>query len=531
MLIALGAFVFSVPHAGAITRTLTVTPSTVRGDEGVNVSWSGFTPTATDGSGLNTVTIAQCIANPQSLADCFTSARPSAGGSDSLGTAVFDGFTAPDGTGSTLFEARSAAYLPQLDCNATTPCSIIAFENDGQVVPPDQLPATTLIAPIRFARTTADCPAALTPNVFAAGEASASAAMDSWASRLCVRNTPVSVDYTTSSSPAGKTAFFGRQVDVGVTSTRASLGQYPPPRRAFAYAPIDISSVAIAFNVDDTTTGQPITHMNLTPRLVAMLIAGQQLGGPGTDLFSDPEFLTLNPGHAWPLATHPPLLRAEANADTWILTNWLQHDTAARRFLDGNDPTAAVDPYWKGIQYPTNVFENRDPTLVGVYNPRFGTLVNARRLFNFQAPGDAVLVSPFEDGLFGIIDTVTARSFDLPTASILPDNAPAGTAFVAPNTRGLEHGLAAMQVQNGTGGRTLLANPGATGGAYPLVTVDYALVPTAHLTKRKARDITTFLNFVSGAGQGGAVLPNGYLPLTAPLREQTLAVVQQLGSG
>jgi hypothetical protein len=526
MLVAVGALVFSVPHAGAATRTLTVTPSVVHGDQVVRVAWSGFTPTD-PATGLDSVSIAQCTATPHSLDDCYTITRPPSG-VDPLGTAVNQGITAADGTGSVLFEARSAAFLPQLDCTFEHPCSIVAFENDGTVIPPGQLPASALVAPLSFARTTADCPRVPAPDISAAGASSTSEAMDSWTSRLCVRRSPVSLDYTTMSSPAGIRDFFGGFVDVGVTSTRADLQQFPRPRRAFAYAPLDITGVAIAFNVSDAKTGQPITHMNLTPRLVAMLIAGQQFGGPGRNLFGDPEFRKLNPGHAWPVETQPPLLREEHNADAWILTNWLQHDTAARRFLDGNDPTAAVDPFWKGISYPTDIFENRDPTLVGLYVPRFGTITNARRLFNFQPPGDAVLVSPYTDGLFGIIDAVTARSFDLRVASIVPDNAKAGTPFVSPNPLGLLRGLTAMQVERGTGGRTLLANPSATGGAYPLVKVDYALVPTDHLTKKKARAIAALLTFVAGKGQGLNVLPNGYLPLTAPLQDRTLAVAQQL---
>jgi hypothetical protein len=531
MLLALGAFVFSAPHAAATTRTLTVTPSFVHGDEVVNVSWSGFTPTDA-ASGLDAVSIAQCVAHPHSFDDCFFSLRPYDGGGDPLGTAA-QGVTQSDGTGSVQFEARSAAYLPQLDCTTTKSCSIIAFEDDGQVVPPGQLPATTLIAPLRFAPTAADCPRKPAPDVIAVGESSASAAMDSWQSRLCVRQNPVSVDYTSSTSRIGTNAFFGNEVDIGVTSTRADLTQFPAPRRAFAYAPIDVTGVAIAFNVYDVKTGLRITHMNLTPRLVAILIAGQQPpSGPGHDLFADPEFLKLNPGHTWPVETQPPLLRAEPNADTWILTNWLQNDAAARRFLNGADPTAAVDPFWKEppVIYPTDTFEQRDPLLAGVYVPRVGTLTNARRLFNFEAPGDAVLASRYTDGLFGIIDAVAARGFDLPTASILPDNAPAGTPFVAPTATGLERGLAAMQVQHGTGGHTLLANSSATGGAYPLVKVDYALVPTDHLTMRKAHSITALLNFVVFAGQSHGILPDGYLPLTAPLKEQTIGVAQRLAN-
>ena len=69
-----------------------------------------------------------------------------------------------------------------------------------------------------------------------------------------------------------------------------------PSDRACTYAPIDVTGVVVAFNVTDTQTDQRITDMTLTPRLVAMLLAGTQSGGPGTHLFQDPEFVALNPG-------------------------------------------------------------------------------------------------------------------------------------------------------------------------------------------------------------------------------------------
>ena len=150
-----------------------------------------------------------------------------------------------------------------------------------------------------------------------------------------------------------------------------------PAHRAYAYAPIDVTGVAVAFNVTDTLTHQRITDMNLSPRLVAILVAGS-----GLHLFQDPEFVALNPGHSWPMEVQPPLLRAERNADALLLTGWLGADHAARAFLDGNDPRAAVDQFWKGIVYPTDIFEARDPNTIGNYNPRSGTIANARRLFN-----------------------------------------------------------------------------------------------------------------------------------------------------
>ena len=128
-------------------------------------------------------------------------------------------------------------------------------------------------------------------------------------------------------------------------------------------------------------------------------------------------------------------MRSERNADAYFLTGWLNTIRAARAFLDGKDSVAAVDPFWKNIKYPTDSFEAHDPNTLGSYNPRSGTLTNARRLFNFQAPGDAV-ISPLSEGLLGIMDAVTAAKFGFATAKLRPANAAAGAGFVAADNAG-----------------------------------------------------------------------------------------------
>ena len=119
--------------------------------------------------------------------------------------------------------------------------------------------------------------------------------------------------------------------------------------------------------------------------------------------------------------TQPPLLRAEKQR-RHVPLDALAAGTIRPRatFLDGNDPAVEVDPFWKGVTYPTDIFEARDPNTIGNYNPRQGTVTNVRRLFNFQAPGDGVSVSPQVDGILGVFDVVTAQKFGLPVAKLVP---------------------------------------------------------------------------------------------------------------
>jgi hypothetical protein len=504
------------PGASAVSRSLTVEPATDLKNQVVRVKWTGFDPTV---DGAFTVTIYQCKGTPKSLADCYQPIRPPSGG-DPLGTGIQDGVTLPDGTGSALLEVRPAFDLPVLDCTASNPCAVVAFENDGNPFPENGLPVTAVTAPLTFAPSPSDCPKVSTFDVVTGGEASAAEAMYGWSAKECTAKPALSIDYTESSSPAGRRDFLAGNLDLGITSMPADPATEPSDR-VYTYAPLDVSGVAIAFNVTDTQTLAPIREMTLTPRLVALLIAGMQPTGPGTHLFQDAEFLALNPGHSWPENTQPPLLRAERNADAYLLTRWLQEDNAARAFLDGNDPTAIVDDYWKGITYPTDIFEARDPNTIGNYNPRQSTVANARRLFNFQAPGDGATISPLIDGVMGVLDVVTAKKFGLPMAKLVPAKG-AGAPGVLPDAAGLSAGYKAM-VPTSANAATKQADVQATNGAYPLVKIDYAMVPTSGISTEKAGRLARFLEYAAGAGQKPDDLPPGYLPLPSDLQAQSSA--------
>jgi hypothetical protein len=91
----------------------------------------------------------------------------------------------------------------------------------------------------------------------------------------------------------------------------------------------------------------------LTPRLVAKMLtesygetgyvaAGDPVGAgnPNTvgnpySLFTDPEFLALNPGHYWPSVSTNPLIVSGNNDMIYELTRWLNSDKTTRDWLDG----------------------------------------------------------------------------------------------------------------------------------------------------------------------------------------------------
>jgi len=251
--IAVALSSMNATSARAAGRTLTVAPATELGNQVVLVHWTGFKP-------VNGVIVQQCAANPVTLADCET-ALPFPNSAN--GNEVVNGVTQADGTGGAFIEIRPAAQLPSLDCSADKPCSLIAYENDGKPIPPDGLPLTTVKAPIAFATSAADCPPVSRFDVRAEGEASSSQALYRWIAGLCTANPKLELDYTETSSVSGREDFLASQVDVGVTSTAATAGELAAPGPEFRYAPIDLTAVAVVYNMTDPVTGKRITDLEL----------------------------------------------------------------------------------------------------------------------------------------------------------------------------------------------------------------------------------------------------------------------------
>lgn len=540
-LVALGAiaaastaFVGAEPARAAETRTLTVTPATGLGDQVVLVQWSGFTPTV----GLsNTVNILQCRANPQQIDadsnattvdDCLT-ATPF----PNQGNEVTTGVTQADHTGSAFIEILPAAQQPSLNCSETNPCSLVAYENDGTVPPADALPETKAVAPLSFRKSIDDCPEVTHFDVRAEGEASAAQAMYAWAANLCTADPKLILDYTELSSISGRQDFLNRLIDVGVTSIPPTSGELArfPTHPAFTYAPLDVSADVVAYNIVDPTNGKRVTDLTLSPRLLARVISDTTLPGSESDstsFWADPELQALNPGHHWPsYGLSPPLLRAEQNADTYLTTDWIAHDAHAQAFLHGTDscdPVATcavpVNGQWKDVQYPTEIFENRD-TADSAYVPIQGELPVVRKTFYGVKPGESPPTSPKLWGFIGLVDLQTAERYDLPMAKLVNGaNVP-----VAPDAASIAAGFNAMKTN--ADGITRYPDFASTDpAAYPLVKVDYAMVPTAVPDSTLATNLKHLLGYIGGAGQ--SAMPPGYLPMPATLLAQDAAAAAKI---
>lgn len=511
----------SATVAGPAGSSMTVTPANALRNQAVTVSWNGFANPSSFGANL--VWLYQCKANPTVLKrDCYLAdSFPSSAG----GNGVLNGVTLADGSGSVNFEVRNDQELPELACNESTPCSIVAFDSTADVFDENtQMPPSAVIVPIQFAKSNNDCPIPTSIDVALSGEASAAQQLYDWSARVCTGSPKLAVDYTESSSNDGRKNLLEGLVDMAVTS----LGPQPSELQgvkdteSIRYAPLNLDAVVLAFNINDEFTKQPITDMTLTPRLVARLITDSQLLG----FFQDPEFVALNPGHAWPSGgASQPMLRAEQNADTRILTDWMYQDANAKKLIAGQDIyRVRVMSDFRDKVYPVDNFEIASSDSTG-FIPHTGELDASRRLF-YRARPDGYQ-SPTQ-GYMGVISRSNAIRFNLPMAKLV--NA-TGRA-VAPDAAGLSAGYASMRVANGV----REPNPFATdAAAYPLAKVDYAMfrtsVYTLEGTKKvgnpaKASAFKSFLSYAVGAGQ--STLAPGYLPLPSELKNATLALIPNI---
>jgi phosphate transport system substrate-binding protein len=494
----------AAPKLGT-NRQVVVTPSTGLGDQVVSVSWSGFRPTTPDGN--YTVDVLQCTAQPHDLLrDCniddtfpfsLTGNRQTAN-------------TAKDGTGNVLMDIMSTSRLPSLGCSQTHACSLLVFEDTFDGYDPTHLPPFHVIVPLRFQRSFADCPPVQTFDFRMETESSAAPALYRWAAHFCTGAHAFNVDVTNSSSNSARENFFSNQVDIAVSSLPPEPGEMTATSPQYTAVPLDLTAVVFAYNITDPQTHKPITDLTLTPRLVARLISDTDL----TSFFRDPEFLKLNPHHHWPIQIAAPGLRAEKNADTWIVTNWLNGDASARNLLDGHDKYGVpVNPAWKGVQYPTDIFEARLPD--GVYFPRIGEEGVAQRLFADTKPAESIPTNAFNAGFIGVLDLPTATRFHLPVARLTEG---VGKPVVTLGLTSVFDGYRALQTSGG-GFHTEPAAPGNP-GAYPLMKVDSAMVPPKLTNSPRDLRIRAFLDYAVTDGQQN--IPSGYATLPKALQLQTL---------
>jgi hypothetical protein len=505
-LCALAAMLGGSVSAAPNRMTAVALPGANLGDEVITVAWQGFTPTRSDGT--YGVVILQCRAHPKSvLNDCNTAE-----------TFPYDltgnqqqGVTHKDGTGNKFIDIMTTARLPSLACSESTPCSLLVYETTDTGFDPTGLPPanTRVLVPLSFERNSADCPPVKQYDFGIESETSATPALYQAAAALCTGKHAFTMAITNTSSNQARADFLSGEVDLGVTSLPPEADELTAPSRSYSVTPLDLTGIALAYNIVDPVTNKQIMDLTLTPRLVARLLSDSDIA----TFFEDPELHKLNPHDHWPSEAADPGLRGDKNADTWIVTNWVNGNPGARAFLNGKDHYGVpVNPSWKNVHYPTDVFAARNSN--GVYFPRIGEEGVAQRVFANTKPADSVPTDPLDAGEIAILDLPTAEQFKLPVANLTNG---VGQPVVAANAWTIAAGFAQMR----TSPAGFHNEPAVVRGtnAYPLAKVDQAMVPKKLTLSPKDLRIRALLDYAVGPLQED--LPAGYVPLPTALQLQT----------
>ena len=577
----------TVPAPGAGEEaTVTVGKTTDLVNQTISVTWSGFRPsTATrlqnagDSLDINTkypVRVYECRGtDPASSSECYGSpgfrglpAHDDVPAIDPVPAFTYPGQTDPfaatpdgpanwqdnvtsaDGTGEVAIQVFTKRESAGLGCDATSPCSIVVVPNYGRD-PGDLGPTEDLMdAPWAWARRTV-IPLSFLPvdsacpldgdSVGVEGSPMAATALASWRAASCtLDDDAIQLDYTSIGEPQTRL-----DVGTGTTSTGLvidPLDPEPADAAGIVYAPVAVTSLVVAFQIDDAN-GKPVRDLRLNPRLVAKLITASYRSGADPaviqnrpyNIFSDPEFLDLNPGVDWPSGApgNHVLLLGDLSDTTSALTRWVIADKDARDFLAGKpDPWGmTVNKNYQDVVMPFASYPLLDSLLSNSFAPVQELEALSRQLSIAQFPGGLVVneggvnitvkqprQNPGSREVIGIIDAASAERFQLSTAALLN---PAGE-YVKPTVDSMTAAIKDAKV-NEDGVTRQVDLESDDPDAYPLtLQISAALSTKAEEGERK--NMASFLSYAGGPGQvpGDNLgnLPGGYAPLTPALKEQ-----------
>jgi hypothetical protein len=277
------------------------------------------------------------------------------------------------------------------------------------------------------------------------------------------------------------------------------------------------SAVVVAYNLTDPFTGLRIENLVVSPRLVARLVTNSSV----ETFVRDRELLNINPTVRFPTnGINRILVRAERNAATTILTSWMSADPEAQKFLADTDTwRVRLNASYVGYSYPRDAFElvDNDPG----YLPRQGQKSIATRMFYGVSPTGTQAEPTSARGVIGIVDLPTAKRFGLQVAGLLMPNG----SVVQVTEDSILRGIADAEV---SAAGTLVADPTPEDPlAYPMIKVDYAMVPKTFDTEEKIADVRRVLSYAVGDGQ--SILPSGYVNLPDAMRAKTRKIVEAIG--
>lgn len=406
-------------------------------------------------------------------------------------------------------------------------------------------------------------------------------AVTRWQPALCRSASKTIYSYATVTDVTARATLVSDTPGLVFLGRPATADQVPADRRPL-YAPVALSGLTIGFFIESQAgfdapaevrarDGARLTSLDLTPRLVAKLLTesypdgnsrfAKSTEGNPFNLARDPEFVKYNPGYEdldFGGGLGDALVPEALSDAAWELWNWVGHDPAAREFLSGTpdnggrygDPAFSgmkVNPNYRNMALPRQEFPKSDPfcqqfddhpddpLCIQDKHPYASNLHEAARAaargntlartnWDYTAIPPAYKKNPPQPAgkraVLALTDTATAARYGLVTARLQNT---AGR-FVAPDTRGLLAGQAAMK-PSGVAGVDGPDPAAKSRDAYPLTLLTYAATVPEKLTREEGRDYAALLRYAAGDGQRPGVspgtLPEGYAPLPAEVRART----------
>lgn len=521
--------------------------------------------------------------------------------------------TRTDGTGSVPFVASTSAENQSLGCSAAVPCSIVVIPimgmsckdadatcnadsqfaaGEDHAAKPDRSPALALegqfwwsasnwrnrfVIPLTIAPSANVCDIldSRAPVGFYGSELLTQAALQ-WAPAYCLSQERFKMQ---AHGMPEATAF----ANLRRGKTTAALMTYPGKVQAgdppVAYAPVAVTGFAVAFTIDlPDGGGQQLTHLRLSPRLLAKLLSesylGQQpseatraarpdLAGNPLTLVLDPEFLELNPElrSALPWVAQPSMAWASmislsVPSDLMrALTGYIAADPEAMAFLHGTtDPWGMkVNPAYTDIALPRDDWPLLDTWIAPsgalcapfvplawfnrVLAPVTGLNRIAQDVLNAapesldridgintrESPCTTVRMARQVYGqrhVLGLVSLADAELYGLPTASLRTSGTGPDAIFVSPNEQSMAAAIGtAVQAAPG---QPFLIDPVALRShaeAYPGTMAVNVVAPLTGLDAATAGDVAQLIRVATTDGQvegsGFGQLAAGYLPMTS----------------
>ena len=219
----------------------------------VDLSWSGFLPN-------RPVYVRMCAAGATDETKCTSP------------NGDLDHFTAAsDGTGAARYRLAEKDF-GTFTCDDTHSCVIAMLED------PTNLTSGVLV-PITFEKPPGACPNATQPPVSGEGATPAAFTMYAWEAAACKLPSPINVTYTNDNSYDGMAGFASSSPNANFAVTdvpmpSAEANQLANKHRTFAYAPVSLTGVGIAYNIVDRN-GNQVRNLTLTPQIVEEIATGR----------------------------------------------------------------------------------------------------------------------------------------------------------------------------------------------------------------------------------------------------------------